>query len=166
MLELKWCFIDILFLILVMLEWFSYFLIMLCNILLFLLQATGPFYNVNIMLIKSFDKGFSSVIISLSPLSIRSLLPKQRLLVRKGFIVFQNSLFATMLVKDFRLFWQRIFLNGIFEWIQLCLSYLFLVSWVTCYLLLVSSKRRPTATPAEHLCVALATRELEVHSLL
>ena len=62
LLELKWLFTDILFLLLLMIEWLSYFLMMLPNIIiltksslwqtiLFWYQATGPFCNVNIMLI-------------------------------------------------------------------------------------------------------------------
>ena len=53
--ELNWLFTDIFF-IFFMLDWFSYFLIMLCKAILqsksFWFQATGPFYNVNITLIK------------------------------------------------------------------------------------------------------------------
>ena len=62
----------------------------------FWFQATGLFYNVNMMRIKKFCQ---ALVISYH-LIISSkhiwLLSKQPLLVRKGFIVFQNSLFVNI----------------------------------------------------------------------
>ena len=54
----------------------------------------------------------SSVIILLSPLSMMSLLSKQPLLVRKGFIVFKNSLFVT---KPLRLILEKYCFMGFFR---------------------------------------------------
>ena len=81
LLELKWLFTDILFLILIMLKWFLFFLIMLCKTILLskpsLWQTTFSGFkplDYSTMLIwcalKSFAKHLSSVIILLFPLSI------------------------------------------------------------------------------------------------